>query len=171
MCGYNEGCNDQYAYREAHHVAEMLDRGNIGVADQMLRNDLYQMNPRDQHFFLQMINSMERKGFGADLQVIMLPDGRETYSIVPPPAAYGYGDRDRYPCPDRQYQVQYPYQQMPYERPMNMPQVIVEPQRPDPGAALVEGLAIGVGAGLGSALINRAFGGEHRNYYEGRRHR
>lgn len=168
-CGYDDRCEDQYTVREAHHVAEMLDRGNVGAADQMLRNDLYQMNPREQHFFLQMINSMERKGCGADLQIRMLPDGRETYAIIPPAAAYGYGDR--YPgYQDPRYQVQYPYQQMPYERPLNVPQVIVQQQRPDPGAALVEGLAVGVGVGLGSALINRALGG-NRNYYEHRRYR
>lgn len=178
--------NDHYMLREAHEVAEALDRGNIGCAEQRLRSDLYSMqDPYDQHRFLSMVNQMDHKGYGADLQIQRGPDGREFWNIVPSEYQQQYrggcqqpyqGGYER-PCPERNYpyqQYQPPYQQNPYyDRPLPQQEVIIQNRR-DPGEAIVEGLAIGIGvAVIGQALRggNRGYyeHNEHRNYYENRR--
>lgn len=166
MTWYADGRNDQHLWRDAHHVAELLDTGNYSRAEQKLRHDLYQMqnDPREQHAYLNMITSMERRGFGADLQIQLLPDGREAWRIIRP--AQNPYERS-YPCPSRQCRVQYPYEQQPYHRPNTIPDVVVMERRPDPGAAILEGIAIGVGMEVGRQVINRALGGHH-NYYEHR---
>jgi hypothetical protein len=160
--------NGENTNREAHHVADLLDRGNAGEAENRLRNDLYslQNDPRGQHEFLNRVSQMDRKGYGADLQIQRGPDGSEYWNIVPAQ----YNQQNNYPG---DYQRPRPYTPPPnfpppyYPEPRPSYPPPPENRRPDPGTAILEGLAIGVGA----AVINRAINGGHNNYYDRRWHR
>jgi hypothetical protein len=179
--------NEQNWNREAHYVADMLDRGNPNEAANRLRDDLFRLqeHPREQQEFLTRVSQYDHKGQGADLQLYRGQEGSLQYNVIPP--RYGYDQRqpynydNRYDNPqgyrpdyypqqnDYRYQPQpYPYQVRPYYGQSNC-----YGYDRDPGAALVDGLATGAGLVIGSALMGRAFGGgHHENYYEMRgRHR
>ncbi|MBX9687421.1 MAG: hypothetical protein K2X27_12010 [Candidatus Obscuribacterales bacterium] len=181
--GWNEGNRDlQSMSREAHHVAEFLDRGDTQRAEQMLRNDLYRLadDPRAQHSFLNMVQQMERENCGADLQIQRGPNGQEFWNITPPvydsrrpypqdlpcPQPMPYPEARPYPSETMPYPGRNPYPSEPLPYPARYP------SRPSAGEQILEGVALGVGVAVGAELINRALGGnrhEHRNYYD--RHR
>ncbi|MBX9724754.1 MAG: hypothetical protein K2X81_25335, partial [Candidatus Obscuribacterales bacterium] len=143
--------------REAQHIARELDNGDVREASHHLREDLYQMqnNPRAQRELLQMVDRFENKGQGADLQIQYGYEGRVSWNITSP-----------YPQPYEQApQPYYPQQAQPQPQPYyRQPDVVVVPQRPDPGDQLLNGLGLGIGVGVGAAITRGIFGGGHERY-------
>ncbi|MBX9772704.1 MAG: hypothetical protein K2X29_15100 [Candidatus Obscuribacterales bacterium] len=141
-------------WREAaRNVARELDRNHMGNAQDMMRQDLYQLqnDPKAQHDFINMVNRYERKGVGADFHISTGPQGQEMWQIVPP----NYGRDNRYPVPVPQ--------------PAPPPEVvIVEPQRPSTGERIIEGIATGVGVGVGIGVMDKIFNGRDHHHHRRR---
>jgi hypothetical protein len=149
--------NDPNWNREASRLAEKLDHndvfGHYGAYESMQR-DLAQLHhdPHAQHQFVNMVNRMDHKGYGADLNVFRGPDGRETWQIMP------YNYQDGYPGPRP---MPLP-PEMPVPVPMPMPMPI--PGRPNPGEILIDGVAAGAGAVIGSTIMrNILHGGDNHH--------
>ena len=137
------------SWREAaRNVARELDRNHVGNAQDMMRQDLYQLqnDPKAQHDFINMVNRYEHKGIGADFQITRGPQGQEQWQILPP----NYGRDGRYPVPVPQ--------------PAPPPEVIVvQPERPSIGEKVVEGIATGAGIGIGIGVMDKIFNGGHHH--------
>lgn len=137
--------------QEACRVASELDRNDTYRAQDHLRQDLYQLqnDPRAQHEFLNMVNRYDRKGMGADLNIYRDQYGREQWQISSP---YG-GDGRYYPQP---MPMPMPVPEVPVPVPVPVPY----PNRPvNPGEAIIDGIATGVGVGLGREIIRDIFRG------------
>lgn len=155
---------------EARQIAEILDGGNVGIAEQVLSKDLQTLRsrPADQDQLLSMVDRFDRKGFGADLQILEDRSARVIMNGYEGPR-FPYGGQS-YPVGDRQYPYQeFPVQQSQYDRNAqynpyyeNRSVVIVE-QRPDAASRVLEGVAIGVGAAIGKEVIDSVFGKDCRS--------
>ncbi len=75
--------------REGFQIARMLDSSQPHRAADRLREDLYEMDPRDFVDLVRAVNYYDRKGMGADLQVRSLgsrgPDDESLVSVVQRP--------------------------------------------------------------------------------------
>ena len=138
---------------EASRVSQKLDHNDVNGAHESMRRDIYQLqnDPRAQQEFIDMVNRYDQKGVGADLNVFRDNYGREQWQISAP----NYGDgRNPYP-------QQYPYPQgQPPEYPRPRPYPV--PVRPDPGTAIIDGVAAGAGIAIGSAILGGIFNGHRR---------
>jgi hypothetical protein len=144
--------------REARHIARELDNGDLREASHHLREDLFQLqnDPRAQRELLRLVDRFDNKGQGADLQSQYGYEGRVSWNIVSPYAQpYEQAPQPYYPAQQQPYYPPQP-QAQPYYR---QPDVVVVPQRPDPGDQFVNGLGLGIGVGVGAAITRGIFGG------------
>lgn len=155
-----QGCsNDQFTRNEGRQIANALDNGNVGWAQEMLTRDMGMMRgqPCAQEKLLHAIELYDQKGIGADIQVYRDNYNRVNWQItdnrrMPMP----YGEQNPcYPCQN------YPERRQPEYRPYYEGRDYGY-RRPDPGSAIVEGLAIGAGVAIGQQIMRGAFGRHHR---------
>ena len=159
--------NDQFTRNEGRQIANALDSGNLGWAQQMINRDMDMLRgqPCEQEKLLHAIELYDRKGVGADIEVYRDNYNRVNWQVSDnrPMPYNGQSPCDRYqnyPCrpPQPEYRPYYEGRNYGYQgRDYGY-------QRPDPGAAIVEGLAIGMGAAIGQQIIRGAFGGGHHRY-------
>lgn len=153
--GMGDYLQEDPGWREAaRNVARELDRNHVGNAQDLMRQDLFQLqnDPRGQHEFINLVKQYDHKGIGADLITSRGPQGQEMWQILPPDygrdARYGRG----YPTPAPQ------------------PDVVIVEQRPSTGERIVEGVVTGVGIGVGIGVMDKIFNGrDNHHHHRGRR--